>query len=191
MNIAAERRSAFQLPETLHCDPPPRVLDTEKFLFSLSAFLSAFRTTAYRLYGVVEFRNVKSAKQSVKARLHSTPSIDFLFSKGITETHGDGAVVFQRYTISAGDSLGRWPASRWERGRDRWPSRYESRWPMPNVKVSPVDWQFQGSPENLVALCHDALTELESIVRDSIGAPNARLGANLEGAQTAGFTGTA
>jgi len=84
-----------------------RVLDTEKFLFSLSAFLSAFRTTAYRLYGVVEFRKSKFAKISVKGLLHSTPSIEFLLSKGITETHGDGAVVFRRYGVSAAHSLGK------------------------------------------------------------------------------------
>jgi hypothetical protein len=168
-----------------------RVLDTEKFLFSLSAFLSAFRTTAYRLYGVVEFRKGKCAKQSVKGRLHSTPSIEFLLSRGITETHGDGAVVFQRYVVSAANSSGQRPASRWERGGDRWRSRFESRWPMPNVKVSQVDWQFQGSSENLVALCHDALTELESIVRDSVGAPNASAGGDFTGVLAANFTETA
>jgi hypothetical protein len=148
-----------------------RLLDTEKFLFSLSAFLSAFRTTAHRLYGVVEFREGKSEKKNVKERLHSTTSIAFLFSKGITETHGDGAVVFQRYAVSPADSHRQKPASRWERGGDRWRSRFESRWPMPKVKVSPLDWQFQGSSENLVALCHDALRQLESIVRDSVRMP--------------------
>jgi hypothetical protein len=168
-----------------------RVLDTEKFLFSLSAFLSAFRTTAYRLYGVVEFRDGKSAKQNLKARLHSTPSIEFLLSKGITETHGDGAVVFHRYTVSTAASPGYRPASRWERCEDRWRSRFESRWPMPNVKVSPVDWQFQGSSENLVALCHDALTELESIARVSLGAPNASPGGDPATVHVASLTGTA
>jgi hypothetical protein len=167
-----------------------RLLDTEKFLFSLSAFLSAFRTTAYRLYGVVEFHHGKAAKQSVKERLHSASAIEFLFSRGITETHGDGAVVFHRYAVSSGDSNGQIPTSRWARGANRWNSRYESRWPTPKVRVSPVDWQFQGRAENLVALCHDALTELESIVRDLLAASSVHSNGELSGAQPSNFSGT-
>jgi len=62
---------------------------------------------------------------------------------------------------------------------------------MPNVNVSPVDWQFQGSSENLGALCHDALAELESIVRDSLGVSDAGPSGDLTGMQVANFTGTA
>ncbi len=39
-------------------------LDTDKFLYCLSAFLSAFRTISFRLYGVAENRLGKDAKNT-------------------------------------------------------------------------------------------------------------------------------
>lgn len=44
-----------------------KALDIEKFLYYLSAFLSAFRTTAYRLYGVTEDRSGKPASGSLRS----------------------------------------------------------------------------------------------------------------------------
>jgi hypothetical protein len=62
---------------------------------------------------------------------------------------------------------------------------------MPSVKASPVDWQFQGRSENLVALRHDALAELESIVRDSLGVSDTGPSGDFTGMPAANFTRTA
>src|SRR6267378_908698 len=70
------------------------LLDSEKFLFCLSAFMSAFR-----LYGVTENRLGEAAKHRLKHQLHGHSEINFLILRTNVELHEDGAVVFQRFTV--------------------------------------------------------------------------------------------
>ncbi len=55
------RECQFFLVQMADCEQD---LDTDKFLYCLSAFLSAFRTISFRLYGVAENRLGKDAKNT-------------------------------------------------------------------------------------------------------------------------------
>ena len=101
--------------------------DTESFLFCLSAFLSAFRSITFRLYGVTEKQRGKAAKVMLWKKLRAHPQIGFLVARSNVEIHEDGVKVWQRYTVSVGDSISdRWP-SRWVRNTERWPPRFQPR----------------------------------------------------------------
>jgi len=143
--------------------------ETENFLFCLSAFLSAFRSVAYRLYGVTETQRGKAAKIVLKNQLHAHPKIGFLIGKSNVEIHEDGVTVWQRYTVSVGDSMAtKWP-SRWNRRTERWPPRFEPRFEETvKTHVTVRDWQFEGNQSNLIVLCHDALDEMENFIGQNI-----------------------
>src|SRR5438046_6943540 len=59
--------------------------DIENFLFCLSAFLSAFRSIAYKLYGVTEKQRGKTAKITLKKELHTHPQVGFLIGRSNVE----------------------------------------------------------------------------------------------------------
>jgi len=141
---------------------------TENFLFCLSAFLSSFRSVAFRLYGVTETQRGPAAKSALRSQLHTHPQIGFLIRKSNVEIHEDGATVRQRYTVTVGDSIStKWPA-RWTHQTERWPSRLGSRYnETAQTHVVHTGWQFEGNQENLIALCHDALNEMESVIRQN------------------------
>jgi len=143
--------------------------ETENFLFCVSAFLSAFRSVAYRLYGVTETQRGKAARVALKNHLHTNQKIGFLIGKSNVEIHEDGVTVWQRYTVSVGDSIAtKWP-SRWSRRRERWSSRFESRFQETvQTQVTVRDWQFEGNPSNLIMLCHDALDDMGNFIRQNI-----------------------
>jgi hypothetical protein len=159
----------FRLVEMADCE---RALDTVKFFYALSAFLSAFRTTAYRLIGVTRSRKGPQAGRELRDKMLAHPDIKFLKDMSDLETHGNGAVVWQRYKVNVGSVT----CGRWTRRDDRWSTRYnrsrfESRFEYPPVvstTVQAVDWQFANRPENLIALCHDALSALEDLIRQSL-----------------------
>jgi hypothetical protein len=146
-----------------------RASETENLLFCLSAFLSAFRSAAYRLYGVAETQRGKAAKFALKNQLHAHPTIGFLIAKSNVEIHEAGVTVWQRYTVSVGDSIAtKWP-SRWNRRVERWSSRFESRFQESvQTHLTVRDWQFAGNPSNLIVLCHDALGDPENFIRQNI-----------------------
>ena len=75
-----------------------QALDTEKFLYCLNAFISAFRTIAFRLYGVTENLSGPGGKRTLKCQLHGHAEIKFPVERTNVELHEDGVVVFQRYT---------------------------------------------------------------------------------------------
>lgn len=140
--------------------------DTEKFLYCLSAFMSAFRTIAFRLYGVAENRHGIPAKHALKSQLHSNQEIAFLLERTNVELHEDGVVVFQRFTVRAADPS---PAT-----RERFAGRFVSRWGWregQGAVISRLDgWQFAENPKNLVELCHDALEAMEMFIRQVLTA---------------------
>ncbi len=140
------------------------LLDTEKFLFCLSAFMSAFRTIAFRLYGVTENRLGEASKHRLKDRLHSHSEVNFLIMRTNVELHEDGAVVFQRYTVHASDSVPM-VADRFGRDADRFASRFGSRYGQGVVIRRAAGWQFAENSKNLIELCHDALEAMEGFIR--------------------------
>jgi hypothetical protein len=146
-----------------------RAQETEYFLYCLSAFLSAFRSTTYRLYGVTEKQKGKPAKASLWKALHAHPQIGFLISRSNVEIHEDGVRVWQRYNVSVGDSISdRWPP-RWVRNAERWPLPFKPRFQESvQTNVTIVDWQFEGHSSNLIELCHDAVNEMENLVKQNI-----------------------
>jgi hypothetical protein len=143
--------------------------ETQKFLHCLSAFLSSFRSIAYRLYGVTEAQRGKAAKIALRDQLHAHPKIGFLIGRSNVEIHEDGVKVWQRYNVSVGDSIRtKWPP-RWSRRTERWPPRFEPRFRQTvQTQVTVVDWQFEGYHSNLIELCHDALNEMEHFMRENI-----------------------
>jgi hypothetical protein len=145
------------------------VRETENFLYCLSAFLSAFRSITYRLYGVTEKQKGKAAKVTLRKELELHPQIGFLIGRCNVEVHEDGVKVWQRYTVSVGDLISdRWPP-RWVRKTERWPPHFQPRFQQSvRTHTTVVDWQFDGYPSNLIALSHDALNEMENFIRQNI-----------------------
>lgn len=156
----------YRLVEMAECE---RTLDTVKFTYALSGFLYAFRTTAYRLIGVVRKKKGPQAARDLRNELLAHQGIAFLKDRSDLETHGDGPVIWQRYSVNVSSSM----CSRWERKPDRFAGRYtHSRFESPQMDVrrsiQAVDWQFANRPENLIALCRDALAALEVFFRKSV-----------------------
>jgi hypothetical protein len=139
-------------------------LDTEKFLYCLSAFLSAFRTTAFRSYGVTEHKLGKPASHALQLQLRGHSEIGFLLSRTNIEVHEDGVVVHQLYTTEVVEKS----TSRWEPktayGPERWRSLNKSRYGEAVVIRRAAGWQFAGNPKNLIELCHDALIAIQGFV---------------------------
>jgi hypothetical protein len=72
--------------------------DIEKFMYCLSAFLSSFRSGAFRLIGVVHTVRGKTGRDGLLVQLKSKTDIWFLKDRTDLEVHGDGAIVWPRYT---------------------------------------------------------------------------------------------
>jgi len=145
-------------------------MDIEKFLYCLSAFLSAFRSTIYRSFGVAQTRKGNAAARKFRDDLYKNADIQFLKDTTDLEVHGDGAKVWQEYRVSlTGPTPGRWGRSggRWgePKNEGRLSSRYSSTGGMTQVLREPAGWRFDGHPKNLVELCHDALEAVEAAVR--------------------------
>lgn len=142
-----------------------QALDTEKFLYCLSAFMSAFRTIAFRLYGVTENLKGPGAKRTLKCQLHGHAEIKFLIERTNVELHEDGVVVFQRYTTQVSSP----EPSRWRRGSphdgNRFRSNFGSRYSEAVIVRQAAGWQFAGSSQNLIELCHDGIEAMERIIR--------------------------
>jgi hypothetical protein len=146
-----------------------QALATEGFFFGVSAFLSAFRSIAYKLYGVTENKLGKQAKVDLMRDLHTHPLIGFLIESSNTEVHSDGVRLWQRYTIHYEERIpSRW-GSRFIR-KPRFASRFKT--PYKGLKVSyrAIDWQFEERPTNLIELCHDALDAIEEFARQVLNA---------------------
>lgn len=149
-------------------------LDTEKFLYCLSAFLNSFRTITFRLYRVVKNKSGKNAVQNFQRQLQSHADVGFVMSQRDVEVHEDGAVVFQRFTVHPAD-----PTSQVE---GRFASRFISRWGWREgqgiVIRRAAGWQFEGNSKNLIELCHDAVEGIEAFIRQVLttepGGPPAR-----------------
>ena len=131
--------------------------DNEKFLFCLSAFLSSFRTCAYRCYGVTEHKRGKPASRDLRFQLRDHPEIGFLLSRTNVEVHEDGVVVQQLYRTEVVETTSpHWP-SRTAPESSRWRSLNKSRYGDAVIVRHALGWRFEGNPKNLIELCHDAL----------------------------------
>jgi hypothetical protein len=135
---------------------------TEQFLHSLSAFLECFRTTANRLYGVVETQSGYQTMKALESQLNSHPQIGYLIDRAISESHGDGPVIWKRYNIVISETMQKYPPRLSPRFGDatRW-VRFRSRFEPTTVQTQTVgtDWQFAGNSASLVELCRIALDE--------------------------------
>src|SRR5271169_5913787 len=78
-------------------------LDSEKFLYCLSAFLNSFRTITFRLYGVLENKSGKASARTLLQELNNHADIGFVMSQRDIEVHEDGAEVIQRFTVHPAD----------------------------------------------------------------------------------------
>jgi len=148
--------------------------DTDKFMFSLSAFLKSFRSIAYRLYGVTENQSDRDQMKALEKRLNDHPHIGFLIDRANLEVHGDGAVIWKRFNISVSDDMQqKWPPRLRSRFGDatRWMPRFRSRFEPATVRTQTVagsDWQFAGNAEGLLELCRNGLDEIEELVKKDI-----------------------
>ena len=140
-----------------------KALDTEKLFYCLSAFLSAFRTITFRLYGVTEHKHGKEKAQLLLSQLKSHPDIAFLMTRRDVEVHADGALVFERFTVHAADPVPQFV----DKYADRFASRFGPRYyPQAGVVIRPAGgWQFGGNPKNLIELGRNALSAIEEFIR--------------------------
>src|SRR5258708_8627018 len=139
-------------------------LDTEKFLFCLSAFLSAFRTAAFRLYGVTEHRLGKPASRALQTQVRSHSEIGFLLDRTNVEVHQDGVVVHQLYRKELiAEASSRW-GPRTVGEPSRWRSLNRSRYGEAVMARRAAGWQFAGNPKNLIELCKDALEAMQGFI---------------------------
>lgn len=129
--------------------------DDEPFLYYLGAFLSAFRTVADRLCGVVG----KSAAKGLKEELRNHPDISFLRRSTDVDLHGDGPVVSPRYFIFTADFLSLLDDEFTLALKDGTEAE-------PAGEIIRDGWQFAERPQqDIIVLCHDALDALEDFVR--------------------------
>jgi hypothetical protein len=143
--------------------------ETQDFLYYLSAFMAAFRTVAYRLYGVTENRSGISAKLALRDKLHGHPEINFLLASTNVELHEDGVMVFPRFTVrSAGPGT---------EAADRFASRFLSRYGWRQGHGVVIEqtggWQFDGNPKNIHDLCEEALEAIKVFLRQALEGPKA------------------
>ncbi|HKV24659.1 MAG TPA: hypothetical protein VJN93_08725 [Candidatus Acidoferrum sp.] len=146
--------------------------ETDRFWFSLSAFLKSFRSIAYRMYGVTETQTDRDQMKALERQLNAHPRIGFLIDSANLEVHGDGAVIWKRYNISIPESM--------QKHRPRLSPRFgdATRWKRLASPFEPVavqtqmvvgtDWQFAGNSASLLELCHIALDEIKDLVIKSI-----------------------
>lgn len=133
-----------------------------EFLYYISAYLSAFRSTAYRLIDVVRHRDASKGR-ALGRQLRSHSDIECIRDISNLEMHGDGVVIWPRFKIVLPPSAPE-PRSRYG---SRFGGRY-NRWNEAGVIVQVIDWRFSTRPENLVDLCDRALGELEKLVSQSV-----------------------
>ena len=135
--------------------------DTQKFLFCLSAFLNAFRTITFRLYGVTEHKHDKATAQQVLRQLNDHPEIGFLIRQRDVEVHEDGALVYERFTLCHADPVPQFT----DKYTNRFASRFGTRTGQGVVIRHVGGWQFAGNPKNLLELGRDAINAIEVIIR--------------------------
>lgn len=156
----------FFLAQLDTCDPAENLQEFECYL---SAFQNAFRTTIYRLTGVVKKLSGNAAKKRLLAELENHGDIAFLKDRTDLEIHGDGSPIWPTYSIEVRQDVNSRFASRWQsrfeaKTRTRFQLGYARRF-----RITVRTYQFEGSPKNLVDLCRDTLADLESIARRELG----------------------
>jgi hypothetical protein len=154
------RESRFFLTLMMHYEGEP-----EKFGFCLSAFLSGFRSIAYRLMRFTAMTRGRRDMEALKKRLDSRRDIDFLRGARDVEVHGDGVVILRAFSFSVSDSI---PERWWSRWNPK-PSRWESRSAPAQVELRHRGWQFgDHAVRNVIELCRHSLDEVEEIVRQTL-----------------------
>lgn len=144
------RECRFFLSKAARYDDAP---GAEKFLYYLSAFLSAFRTAIYRLTGTV-------GCPRKKAELREHPTIGFVWTRADVETHEGSTRVLKRYIESDYDSKTPRFGGRFIRK-----ARHHSRFKTPSKTRVREGWRFEESSDNLMAVCDNAINALEEQVR--------------------------
>lgn len=114
--------------------------DAEKFLYYLSAFLSAFRTAIYRLTKTVG----GPRKRVVEAELREHPIIGFVWTRADVETHEGSTRVLKRYIDSDRDPKTQRFGKRFSRE-----ARHHSRFKTPSKTRVREGWRFEESSDNL------------------------------------------
>ena len=131
--------------------------DVKKYGYCLSAFLSAFRTTIYRLTGVVRATRDKAASDALQVSLESAHDIRFLKDATNLEVHGDGPKLWQVRIASRSDK------SRFTSRFGRHSSRFNTR-PVADTTREEIGFiQFAKHPTEIGRLCLDALEQLKQM----------------------------
>ncbi len=93
----------------------------KEFLWYLSAFLCAYRSLSYRLFGVLKHRKGSDDAKALRETLCSDRDIDSLRRLRDLEVHGDGVTVWVPppfgNPLEAGPGSGLYPANLTERCR--------------------------------------------------------------------------
>jgi len=144
--------------------------DTQKFLFCLSAFLNAFRTITFRLYGVTEHKHGRAKARLLLGQLVDHPEIGFLIRQRDVEVHEDGTLVYERFTVHPADTVPQFTDKYTDKYGDKYTDRFASRFGTrtgPSVVIRYVGgWQFAGNPKNLMELSRDALDAIGGFIRE-------------------------
>jgi hypothetical protein len=128
--------------------------DPYTFLRYLGGFLAAFRTVAFRLYGVTENNLGPAARQKLYGEFRNHPIIGFLLERANVELHEDGAVVYRSFRVRVAN-----------------PHRNEilssNEWCDKGLILRHVGgWQFKESAMPIIPLCHDGIEAMEGFVRE-------------------------
>ena len=75
--------------------------DEKEFRFLLSAFLSAFRATANRSFGVTKHHFGEGVERTLINQAENHYVVDFLIDQTNNEVHGDGPVICRQFTLHA------------------------------------------------------------------------------------------
>lgn len=131
-----------------------RLADIKKFLFCLSAFLSAFGSIRYRVLGVETESQGETAMFNLEQKLNDHPRIGFLSKLRNVEVHRDGVTVWPLYHLA--DFTKSTPG----------PLELHFFPTIPN-QVRVIGFRFGGHPQdqNLIEFCHDTLNDFEEISR--------------------------
>ncbi|MGB8801413.1 MAG: hypothetical protein WCC97_12050 [Candidatus Acidiferrales bacterium] len=145
--------------------------DSEQFMVCLSAFLTAFRSILYRMYGVAREQGGCAGFAAAEAQLKAHPDIVFLKDRTDFEVHGDAPIVWPRFTLEYIRSTHmHYDERRWlSKPKSRFESRFSPKTNSPSSRHKVEFWYFDGRYTDLIELCRNSLDDCEIVAKEWIG----------------------
>lgn len=132
----------------------------QELLYFLSAFMAAFRTTVYRLYGVTKHLLDESTKEDLQRRVEQHPEVSFLVNSTHCEIHGDGPTIFRQFIVRPEPGF---PSRLGEA------KRYGGTYYRAGVIITERNgWQFVGHRKEILQLCREGREAIEQFAREVI-----------------------